>query len=278
MDHNLRISQQSLDMDDIISDLNSKRPNMGHPTDYIANEDEFSTSPKARGGDDTFRHYEDDDVCSHRVSCETLTRELSPQNRYRTQVGREEMEFNPTAAPEPNRQFFTQNKGGYHHPQLIDEDIETFKSKLEASILNFKTEALKDFMSIKRNVLQEQANTIDNERNKYNALLSSKQNEIENLKEDLARSNKLNEDLRVRSEILALMAGKNRQLMRLKVVQYKAFKALKDYRGFKKYSKNVLEAKTKENKENFKRKVFQAWGKRWKEWKTKKSKEDFEMK
>ena len=212
------------------------------------------------------------------MSCETLTRELSPQNRYRTQVGREEIEFNPAAAVEPNRQFFTQNKGGYHHPQLIDEDIETFKSKLETSILNFKTEALKDFMSIKRNVLQEQSNTIDNERNKYNALLSSKQNEIENLKEDLARSNKLNEDLRVRSEILALMAGKNRQLMRLKVVQYKAFKALKDYRGFKMYSKNILDAKAKENKENFKRKVFQAWGKRWKEWKINKSKEDFEMK
>lgn len=170
------------------------------------------------------------------------------------------------------------NKGGYHHPQLIDEDVETFKSKLEASILSFKNDALKDFMGIKRNMLKDQSNTIDNERNKYNALLSSKQNEIENLKEQLAVSNKRNEDLTVRCEILALMAGKNKQLTKLKVSQYKAFKALKNYAGFKKHTKNVLEMRARENKLKMKRKVFQGWGKHWKSWKIQKDKEDFDCK
>lgn len=142
--------------------------------------------------------------------------------------------------------------------------------------MNFKNDAMKDFMNIKRNVLQEQANTIDNERNKYNALLSSKQNEIEILKENMASCNKLNEDLNVRCQILALMAGKNRQMMTLRVAQYKAFQGLKSYTGFKKHSKNVLEAKQKDNNRKCKRNVFQAWQKRWKAWKTEKSKEDFD--
>lgn len=67
-------------------------------------------------------------------------------------------------------------------------------------------------------------------------------------------------------------------MMSLRVAQYKAFKALKNNVGFKKYSNNVLEAKTRENKLNFKRNVFQAWNKHWKAWKVQKSKDDFENK
>ena len=189
--------------------------------------------------------------------------------------GVQESQIHQTEAPV---HLITQNAQPYHHPQLIDEDIETFKNKLEASILSFKTSALKDFMSIKRNVLQEQKNTIENERNKYNALLSSKQNEIENLKEKLAISNRKTDDLQVRSEILALMNGKNKQMVRLKLVQYKAFKGLKDYAGFRKFSRNVLEVKERQRKEKSKRDVFQAWQKRWKAWKVEKSKEDFQNK
>jgi hypothetical protein len=272
---NLRISQQSIDMEDIISSLNSKRPHTVHPNDPGIEDYNFDDSPKASKGDDTFRHYDDDNLISQRASCETLTRALSPTAMEHVVGEKQPIDYIPNNGVP--RQFFTQ-KNGYHHPQLIDEDVETFKSKLEASIVNFKNDALKDFMSIKRNVLQEQANTIDNERNKYNALLSSKQNEIENLKEALASSNKLNEDLRMRSEILALMAGKNKQMMALRVTQYKAFKALKNNVGFKKYSNNVLNAKTRENLLKSKRNVFQAWSKQWKAWKVQKSKDDFENK
>lgn len=66
-------------------------------------------------------------------------------------------------------------------------------------------------------------------------------------------------------------------MMRLRVSQYKAFKALKNYVGFKKHSKNVLQAKDRENTLKNKRRIFQAWQKRWKLWKTQKSKEDFEL-
>ena len=46
-------------------------------------------------------------------------------------------------------------------------------------------------MSIKRNLLHEQATTIDAEKNRCNSLLTSKQNELENLKEELARERSL---------------------------------------------------------------------------------------
>ncbi len=272
MDPNLRISQESIEMDDIIAQINGQPAPERHPS-QTENVHEIA-SPQENRRDDTFDHYDDVNVYSQRASVETFTREF-PTN----EVGQSNLDSSKHAVtPEVSKHLFTQKNEGYHHPQLIDEDIETFKTKLEGTLLDFKNEALKDFMNIKRNVLQEQMHTIENERSKYNALLSSKQNEIETLKENLASSNKLNEDLRVRSEILALMAGKNRQMMRLRVTQYKAFKALKTYVGFKKHSKNILEAKDRENKLKDKRKIFQAWQKRWKLWKTQKSKDDFDAK
>lgn len=277
MDNNFRISQQSLEMNDIISELNAKEPNR-YRSAYPANEDEFGGSPREYDGDDTFRHYDDQDMHYQRASCETLTRQLSPQDRYQENPERNEKMLKHATAPDVNKQFIIQHNGGYHHPQLIDEDVETFKTKLEATIMNFKNEAMKDFMGIKRNILQEQSSTIGNERNKYNALLSSKQNEIENLKEQLAAANNLNQGLQNKCLSLAESAGEFKQLTKLRVVEYKAFLALKSYAGFKKHSKLVLEAKRRERQLKMKRMVFQGWGKHWKQWKINKNKEDFEFK
>jgi len=41
------------------------------------------------------------------------------------------------------------SNGNHHHPQIIDEDVEIYKTKLESSIMKFKTEAINDFMAIK---------------------------------------------------------------------------------------------------------------------------------
>lgn len=51
-----------------------------------------------------------------------------------------------------------------HHPQIIDEDTERFKMRLEEMINKFKLETLTEFMSAKKNLLDEQANTIGHER------------------------------------------------------------------------------------------------------------------
>ena len=95
-------------------------------------------------------------------------------------------------------------------------------------------------MEIKRGMLNHQATTIDNERRKYNSLLSAKQNEIETLKEKLAEATKMNEELSVRCEILALMSGTAKNRARLAVTQYKMFSDLKENATFQRFAKNVM--------------------------------------
>ena len=66
------------------------------------------------------------------------------------------------------------NDNAYHHVQVIDEDVENFKRRLDIMMKNFRTDTLKDFMAIKRNLLIEQKACIENEKQKCDALLSSK--------------------------------------------------------------------------------------------------------
>lgn len=60
--------------------------------------------------------------------------------------------------------------------------------------------------------------SIDAERRRCNTLLGVKQNEIEQLKEQLAKKTKLADELGIRSEILAIWAGKGKTLARMKVL------------------------------------------------------------
>lgn len=55
---------------------------------------------------------------------------------------------------------------------------------------------------------------------------------------------------------MALWAGKGKTLARVKVLQHKCFKAFKEYRDFKKHSKDVLGQKLKQYRQDIKRKVF----------------------
>jgi hypothetical protein len=79
-------------------------------------------------------------------------------------------------------------KDGYHHMQIIDEDVENFKRRLDIMIKNFRTDTLKDFMGIKRHLLLEQKSIIDSERQKCEALLAAKTDQIEHLKENLSKA------------------------------------------------------------------------------------------
>jgi hypothetical protein len=52
---------------------------------------------------------------------------------------------------------------------------------------------------------------------------------------------KLAEDLQKRYEAMSFWSGMSKMLLRIKLLQHRAFPALKDYRDFKKHSKRVLE-------------------------------------
>ena len=66
----------------------------------------------------------------------------------------------------------------YHQLQVIDEDAEHFKTKLDNLINNFRAETMSEFMSIKRNLLEEQSEAIDSETRKYSRLLENRTNEV----------------------------------------------------------------------------------------------------
>lgn len=87
-----------------------------------------------------------------------------------------------------------------------------------------------------------------------------KQNEIEQLKEGLANKTKLSEDLNTRCEGMAFWAGKAKMMLRIKLLQFKAFDGLRKYRDFQMHSKRVLEHRLRQYREDTKRKVFQGWG------------------
>ena len=70
--------------------------------------------------------------------------------------------------------------------------------------------------------------------------MAAKQNEIEQLKENLAQMTKMKEEYSLRCEIMALWSGKGQTLARMKVVHMKCFRALKNHLQFKKHSKLVL--------------------------------------
>ncbi|CDW91294.1 UNKNOWN [Stylonychia lemnae] len=172
---------------------------------------------------------------------------------------------------------FYLNRGNISQASSItDEDVESFQKKLDTLIINFRSETMSEFMRTKKQVLQEQSQTIDAERRRCNTLLGVKQNEIEQLKENLGQKTKLCDELGIRCEIMALWAGKGKTLARMKVLQFKCFNALKQYREFKKHSKNVLKHKLEQYRENTKRKVFLGWEKQYKEWKIIKNRDDFE--
>lgn len=95
---------------------------------------------------------------------------------------------NPNYGNTKSNKHVANNKEGYHHMQIIDEDVENFKRRLDVMIKNFRTDTLKDFMGIKRHLLLEQKSIIDSERQKCEALLAAKTDQIEHLKENLSKA------------------------------------------------------------------------------------------
>ena len=51
-----------------------------------------------------------------------------------------------------------------HHPQILDEDTERFKLRLDDLVNKFKLETITEFMSAKKHLLDEQSSTIMNEK------------------------------------------------------------------------------------------------------------------
>lgn len=66
-----------------------------------------------------------------------------------------------------------------HHMQILDEDAEKFKIKLEDMVNKFKSETMSEFMGMKRSLLEEQNEAIESETRKYTRILETRNNEVD---------------------------------------------------------------------------------------------------
>jgi hypothetical protein len=127
-----------------------------------------------------------------------------------------------------------------HVPEVVDSDVENFKSNMESLIVSFRNKSLQEFIQIKREMLLHQSSVIEGERNKCNSLLQNKQNQIQILKQELQS---LGEKLHNREAQMQGM-GNNlcnyRLLLLAQIKMYKTFHAWKQYKNTKRYHQIVI--------------------------------------
>ena len=156
----------------------------------------------------------------------------------------------------------------YHHVQIIDEDVENFKRRLDIMVKNFRTDTLKDFMAIKRNLLIEQKTCIENEKQKCEALLSSKGDLIEHLKDDLAKTQKtLNNQIIIKEKLVEILFKKNHDKI---IKRYKSLAfngVLMKYHLKKKAKKDKIKLCRKNYWDKYKKTFFKNLKQNWREMK-----------
>ncbi len=199
--------------------------------------------------------------------------QINPQtlNNNISEVNFSNMELNEndiSNIPQVSGQDSNNNKETYHHIQIIDEDVENFKRRLDIMIKNFRTDTLKDFMSIKRNLLIEQKSIIESERQKCDALLSTKSDLIEHLKDDLAKTQKLlNSQIIIKERINDIIFRQKYNLYTKKLKSLAFYNVLKKYHDKKKLKKDKEKKIKKRYNDNLKHFIFDNLKRNWKEMK-----------
>jgi centrosomal protein POC5 len=103
-------------------------------------------------------------------------------------------------------------------PQIIDEDTEHFRNRLEHLLNGFKTDAVGEFMSMKRSMLDYQKETIKNDTQRYLSMYEEKHQELLQAKERLIT---LTSDLERKTMQIDLMSAHIARLNdRLKTARY----------------------------------------------------------
>ena len=199
--------------------------------------------------------------------------QINPQtlNNNISEVNFSNMELNEndiSNIPQVSGQDSNNNKETYHHIQIIDEDVENFKRRLDIMIKNFRTDTLKDFMSIKRNLLIEQKSIIESERQKCDALLSTKSDLIEHLKDDLTKTQKLlNSQIIIKERINNIIFNQKVNAYNRKLKSQAFYNVLKKFHDKKKNKKDKEKKIKKLHNDNLKRFIFDNLKRNWKEMK-----------
>lgn len=87
-------------------------------------------------------------------------------------------------------------------------------------------------------------------------MLNAKQQELESLRESLAQSTQMGQELKIRCEVMALWSGRGKTIGRIQTLKMRCFSALKQYKEFKKHSQTMLEHRSRQHSCNRMRRVF----------------------
>ena len=82
---------------------------------------------------------------------------------------------------------------------------------------------MQEFLSTKKQLGIEQAQSIDAERRRCNTMLGLKQSELETLRENLAFKTKESDEFAVRCEYLSFWAYQGKTLARVRTVMFRCF-------------------------------------------------------
>ena len=154
--------------------------NDSNPKENQINPEENSKNPKFSEEISKIPKFSDEMAKSSLENTNTLTQSKN-SNDFREQETKWE-EIKPIITKSKNIGGFKENNNNNKtrnvFPQIIDEDTENFRIKLDHLINVFKNDALGEFMNMKKFLLENQVKTIKNETEKYLNMYEEKHNQV----------------------------------------------------------------------------------------------------
>lgn len=103
-------------------------------------------------------------------------------------------------------------------PQIIDEDTQHFRNRLEHLLNTFKTDAVSEFMSMKRSMIEYQKDTVKSDTQKYLTMYQEKHQQLLQAKDKLIS---LSSDVERKTMQIELMVNHIAKLNdRVKIVKH----------------------------------------------------------
>ncbi|KAL4508125.1 hypothetical protein ABPG72_021498 [Tetrahymena utriculariae] len=183
--------------------------------------------------------------------------DLSSANQYKSNQAKK---FNTMSKAQASSTAGSQIVGGRNHaPQVIDEDTEHFKVKIEHLLNVFKTDAISEFMGMKRSMLEDQRISVKNQTERYLQMYEDKHKEQTETKEKLEEQIRINGILKERLEKMSAITQKAKARFHTQKSLQFFFAAIKSYKKYKMEQKNKNKLAQLVAEKNLKQRVFSAF-------------------
>ena len=139
--------------------------------------------------------YHTDRPCKHRPTTTSATQPAFKENQQET-----------ANLESPQKEIVSVVEGKRKRevmPQVIDEDTEHFRNRLEHLLNTFKTDAVSEFMGMKKSMIEYQKETIKSDTQKYLTMYEEKHQELLQAKEQLIGLSRDHERKTLQVELMA---------------------------------------------------------------------------